>query len=251
MAITGVENEYYSQIASGSKVQSAKDGASELAIIEKEKAQVAGYDVGTRNAEDGKSVLDIADASLGSIGDSLSRIRDLALKASNSAIMSSDEKKIIQTEIDQLKQGISDVANYTEFNTKKLLDGSNEEMQITTGANGSGQKISTGDATLEALGIKDFDVTGDFSIKSLDDAIKMVQENRSSIGAQSNSLDYTIGYNTQTSYNLTAAMTRMSDTDIEKAVSERDKQRILETYQIFAQKRQEEEEKNKLKMFTQ
>lgn len=248
--VTGIAGgNYYSQIASGAKLQSAADGASELAIVQKETAQINGYRVGERNAEDGKSVLNIADGALGSITDSLQRMRDLAVQASNSAILSDSDRQAIQFEVDQLKQGISDIANNTEFNTKKLLDGSNTNMHIASGADGSGQSLNIGDATLKALGIENFDVTKDFSIKTIDDALKKVSANRSSIGAQSNSLDYTIGYNIHTAFNLTAATSRMQDTDIEKAVSERDKQNILQTYRFIMQKKQQEEERNKLSVF--
>ena len=206
--------------------------ASQIAIIQQQKGQISGYGAGARNAQDGKSVLNTADAAMGSINDYLLGIRDLSVKASNSALLSDDEKKAIQQQIDQYKQGIADIANNTEFN-------------------GSGMDIDTGNATLEALGIKDFDTTGRFSIKTIDDALKKISEDRSNIGAQSDALDYTIGYNTQTSYNLTAAMSRKEDTDVEKVVSDRDKQKILQTYRIFAQRRQQEQERQKVIMFTQ
>lgn len=247
--IQGVSNSgsnYYSQIASGSKLQSAADGPAELGIVEGEKSQISGYHAGTRNAEAGKSVLNVADAALGSISESLQRMRELAMQASNSALMSKDERKAIQYEIGQLKQGISDIAQNTEFNTKKLLDGSNSDMHITTGANGSGISLNTGNATLKALGIEDFDVTKGFSVKTIDDAIKMVSSNRSSVGAQSNSLDYAIGYNTQTAYNLTAATSRMEDTDIEKAVLDKDKEEVMRSYRFMMQRKQQEQETQKL-----
>ena len=247
--IQGVSNSgsnYYSQIASGSKLQSAADGPAELGIVEWEKSQISGYNAGTRNAEAGKSVLNVADSALGSISESLQRMRELAMQASNSALMSKDERKAIQYEIGQLKQGISDIAQNTEFNTKKLLDGSNSDMHITTGANGSGISLNTGNATLKALGIEDFDVTKGFSVKTIDDAIKMVSSNRSSVGAQSNSLDYAIGYNTQTAYNLTAATSRMEDTDIEKAVLDKDKEEVMRSYRFMMQRKQQEQETQKL-----
>lgn len=225
--------------------------ASQIAIIQQQKGQISGYGAGARNAQDGKSVLNTADAAMGSINDYLLGIRDLSVKASNSALLSDDEKKAIQQQIDQYKQEIADIANNTEFNTKKLLDGNNDAMHIAAGADGSGMDIDTGNATLEALGIKDFDTTGRFSIKTIDDALKKISEDRSNIGAQSDALDYTIGYNTQTSYNLTAAMSRKEDTDVEKVVSDRDKQKILQTYRIFAQRRQQEQERQKVIMFTQ
>jgi len=250
--VQGISNSasnYYGQIASGSKLQSAADGAAELSIVEGEKAQINGYNVGTRNAEDGKSVLDVADAGLSSIADSLQRMRELALQASNSALMSKDEKKIIQQEINQLKQGISEIAQNTEFNTKKLLDGSNSDMHIATSPDGSGPSLDTGNATLKALGIEDFDVTKGFSVKTIDNALKMVSDSRSSVGAQSNSLDFTIGYNTQTAYNLTAATGRMEDTDVEKAVLDKDKEQVMQTYRFMMQKKQQEQEAQKLSMF--
>ena len=206
--------------------------ASQIAIIQQQKGQISGYGAGARNAQDGKSVLNTADAAMGSINDYLLEIRDLSVRASNSALLSDDEKKAIQQQIDQYKQGIADIANNTEFNTKKLLDGNNDAMHIAAGADGSGMDINTGNATI-------------------DDALKKISEDRSNIGAQSDALDYTIGYNTQTSYNLTAAMSRKEDTDVEKVVSDRDKQKILQTYRIFAQRRQQEQERQKVVMFTQ
>lgn len=250
-AISGVSgSNYYSQIASGSKLQSAADGPSELAIVQKEKEQINGYNVGQRNAEDGKSVLNVADGAMSGIADSLQRMRELALQASNTAVVTKDDRKAIQEEINQLKQGISDIANNTEFNTLKLLDGSNTEMHIAAAPDGSGPDLNTGNATLKALGIEDFDVTkDDFSVDTIDNALKQVNSNRSSIGAQSNGLDYTMSYNSQASYNLTAATSRMEDTDIEKAVSELNKRNILQTYRFIMQKKQQDDERQKLSMF--
>lgn len=245
--ISGVGANYYSQIASGTRIQSAADGAAELSIIQGEKSQIKGYDQGTRNAEDGKSVLNVADGAYNSITESLQRMRELAVQASNTAVLSDGDRQAIQDEIEQLKSGISEIAGNTEFNTKKLLDGSNSDMYIQTGANsGQGQKIDTGNATLQALGIKDFDVTGNFDIQTIDDALAKVFSNRSSIGAQSNSLDYTIGYNTQTSYNLTKTVSQMEDTDIAEAVTQLKKNQVLDTVNFMMQKKKEEDERQKM-----
>lgn len=248
-SISGIGTDYYSQIASGSKLQSASDGAAQMSIVQGEKGQINGYDMGLRNAQDGKGVLNVADGAYNSITESLQRMRELAVQASNTAVLSDGDRQAIQDEVDQLKQGISDIANNTEFNTKKLLDGSNSDMYIQTGANaGQGQRIDTGNATLQALGIADFDVTKDFDIQTIDDALSMVSSNRSSIGAQSNSLDYTIGYNTQTFYNLTKTVSQMEDTDIAKAVSEMDKQQLLQTVNFIMQKKKEEDEQQRMNL---
>jgi len=249
MSISGVGTNYYSQIASGSKLQSAADGAAQMSIVQGEIGQINGYDMGTRNAEDAKGVLDVADGAYNGITESLQRMRELAVQASNTAVLSDGDRRAIQDEVDQLKQGISEIANNTEFNTKKLLDGSNSDMYIQSGANaGQGQKIDTGNATLQALGISDFDVTKDFDIQTIDDALSKVSSNRSSIGAQSNSLDYTIGYNTQTSYNLTKTVSSMEDTDIAKAVSDMNKKQLLETVNFMMQKKKQEDERQRMNL---
>lgn len=247
--VSRTNTNYYSQIASGKQLQSAADGASELAIAERENAQIRGYDAGTRNVEDGLSALGVADGAMDGIADSLQRMRELALQASNTATMSDDERKILQQEVDQLKKGIADIANHTEFNTKKLLDGTNENMYIASGANGEGHSIDTGNATLQALGIADFDVTGRFSVKTIDDALKQVSRTRSSIGAQSNALEVTAAYNRNASYNLTNAVSRIEDTDIAKTATELKKQRTLQTARYMMQNKQKEQQERQLRLF--
>lgn len=250
-SISGINstNSYYSHIASGKKIQNAADGPSESAIIQKETAQINGYNAGTRNAEDGKSVLNIADAGLSGIADSLQRMRELAVQASNTAVVSDGDRKSIQKEIEQLKKHISDTANNTEFNTKKLLNGSNGNMHIASGANGDGMDIDTGNATLDALGIRDFDVTGKFDIKTIDNALKNVNSRRADIGAQTNALDYTINYNRQASYNLTNTTSKMEDTDIAKTITEQKKEQQLQSYRNLMQKKKMENDAHKLSMF--
>lgn len=251
--MSGISNvsgsSYYSQIASGVKLQSAADGASELAIAEKENAQINGLNMGQRNAEDGKSLLNVADAAMGGIADNLQRMRELAIQASNTAILSDEDRRMIQDEVDQLKQGISDIANNTEFNKKKLLDGSYGDGYIASGPNGTGLTLNIGDSTLKALGIEDFDVTGDFSIETIDNALSKVSSNRSTVGAQSNSLDYTISYNSQASINLTSAASRLEDADIAEVASELNKQKLLQSYQLIMQKKQMEQERQRFSIF--
>ncbi len=244
--ISGMGTDYYNQIASGVRLRSAADGAAQISIVQREKAQIKGYDMGTRNARDGRSLLDVADGAYQGITESLQRMRELAVQASNSAVVSDSDRRMMQEEVGQLKKGIADIANGTEFNTKKLLDGSASDLYLQTGANaGQGQTVDTGNATLQALGIADFDLTGKFDISTIDDALAKVSSNRSSIGASSNSLDYTIGYNTHTSYNLTRTVSRMEDTDIAQAVTDLNKQKLLDTVKAMMQKKQQEQEEKR------
>ena len=236
----------YGKIASGKKIQSAADGAAELSIVEKEDAQVRGLNAGAKNIGSAQDMLKVADGAMGGITDYLQRIRELAVQASNTAVVTDSDRANIQMEIDQLKQGISDIASQTTFNTKSLLDGSNTEFQIATNADGASMAVSTADATLAALGIADFDVTGNFDIADIDKALETVSAARSSAGAQSNALEYAYNYNTNASLNTTAAKSRLEDLDIPQAISEQKKQETLQEYALFMQKKKQEEEQNKL-----
>lgn len=236
----------YGKIASGKKIQSAADGAAELSIVEKEDAQVRGLNAGAKNIGSAQDMLKVADGAMEGITDYLQRIRELAVQASNTAVVTDSDRANIQMEIDQLKQGISDIASQTTFNTKPLLDGSNTEFQIATNADGASMTVSTADATLAALGIADFDVTGNFDIADIDKALETVSAARSSAGAQSNALEYAYNYNTNASLNTTAAKSRLEDLDIPQAISEQKKQETLQEYALFMQKKKQEEEQNKL-----
>ena len=244
--VSGGAGYYTAAIASGSKLQSAADGAAESAIVEKENAQVNGLAQGRENAEDVKSLLNVADGATDKIADSLSRIRTLAVQAKNTAVLTDDDRQKIQDEVEQLKQGIADVANNTEFNKKKLLDGSYEGY-AQTGANESqGEKVDIGAATLEALGIKDFDVTSNDpeknSVSIIDNALEQVSSTRGKIGAQYNAMDYVSQYNAIGQENLTSAASRIEDADIAEMASKLSKENLLQTYQMMMQKKQQEEE---------
>ena len=109
--VSGAGTNYYGQIASGTRIMSAADGPSEMAIIQKQEAQIRGYDMGTRNATDGQSVLNVADGGIAGITDQLQRMRELAVQASNSAVLTDDDRRAIQDEIDQFLQDMDRFAS--------------------------------------------------------------------------------------------------------------------------------------------
>ena len=102
-------------------------------------------------------------------------------------------------------------------------------------------KITTADATLQALGIADFDVTKDFDLTQVDDALARVSAGRSGMGAQSNALEYAYRYSTNTRLNVTAGKSRLEDLDYGQAVSEQKKKQTLQQYAFFMQKKQMEQ----------
>lgn len=238
----------YDNLASMSSITTAADNPSGLAIAEKLETAKNGYDVGTDNAAIAKDAINVADGALASITDNLQRMRELGVKASNSAIYNAEDLKSMQDEIEQLKQSIQDAAKGTEFNKKSLLDGSMADMNIATNPDGSGMKIKFANSTLEALGIANFDVTGNFNLDDIDKALEKVSSSRSDLGAQSNSLDSIMNYNQNASYNMTASKSTLEDLDIGKALTEKQKDKVLEQYRYFAQKAQIENKSKALLM---
>lgn len=242
----GSERDLYGQIASGNRINSAADDAAGLSISEQLKKQTTGLDVGAQNAQDGVSLLKISDGALGQIGDSLGRIHELSLKAMN-GLSTADEKNAIQQEISGLMDEISSVAKGTEFNTLKVLDGTFADIDMATNPKGDGPTIKMANATLEALGIDGYDVTGKFDLSRITDAIDKVSAARSNLGASQNALESAYRSNSNTSLNTTAAQSSLADLDIAKAISEQKKSETLNNYQLMMQrKQQEDEEKKKL-----
>lgn len=238
----------YRNLASGKRINTAADGAADLSIIEEQTKQIKGYDAGSRNIESGKDALNISDAALGNITDYLQRMRELAVQAKN-GFLSDSGRSAIQKEVDQLKQGIANIADQTDYNGKKLLDGSNTAFSMVTSSKGNEVSISAGDATLAALGIKDFDVTGNFDLQTIDRALDKVTEQRSKGGAEYNRLDYAARYNASVSYNTTASKSKLEDLDYAKAVSEQKKKQALQSYQFMIQKKKQENEAKRINNF--
>jgi len=128
------------RLSTGMRINSAKDDAAGLAISNRMTAQIRGYSVAIRNANDGISMTQTAEGALGQVGDMLQRMRELSVQASNGA-MSSADRQSLQLEVDQLKLEINNIAKTTNHNNIKLLDGSAGEIQLQTGVNGDNKMI--------------------------------------------------------------------------------------------------------------
>jgi flagellin len=140
------------RLSSGLRVNSAKDDAAGMAIAERMNGQIRGQTVAARNANDGISLSQTAEGSLGKVGDMLQRMRELAVQASN-ATNSKADRKALQAEVKQLTDEIDRVAKQTTFNGTKILDGSFSGAVFQVGAN-SGDNITVGaltDSTAEGL----------------------------------------------------------------------------------------------------
>lgn len=122
------------RLSTGLRINSAKDDAAGLAISERMTTQIRGINQAARNANDGISLAQVAEGSLGSIGDSLQRIRELAVQSAN-ATNSASDRAALNVEAQQLKDEIDRIASQTDFNGVKLLDGSFASQQFQVGAN--------------------------------------------------------------------------------------------------------------------
>ncbi|MEG2029438.1 MAG: flagellin [Janthinobacterium sp.] len=127
------------RLSSGLRINSAKDDAAGLAISERFTSQIRGLDQAKRNANDGVSLLQTAEGSLQSTGTILQRVRELAVQSSN-ATNSAGDRKAIQAEVGQLLSEADRIAQTSEFNGLKLLDGSFGTASFQVGAN-AGQTI--------------------------------------------------------------------------------------------------------------
>lgn len=253
MTISSITNQSiyrnYQSLASGKRINSAADDAAGAAIAQKLQSQENGYDVANRNVGTSQDMLKIADGALGSITDSLQRIRELSVQAYNGLYTDAD-RGAIQEEIDQLKQSISDTASWTQFNTKNLLDGTLGSLHVAAAPNGDGMNLQMPNATLKALGIEDYDVSsGNFDISVIDDALEKVTSARSELGASSNRLDSVMAYNAGASYNLTASRSRIEDLDYPMAVSEMKKKQLLQTFNMMMERKRLENENGKVLQF--
>ena len=127
------------RLSSGLRINSAKDDAAGLAISERMSTQVRGLNQAARNANDGVSLAQTAEGALGTIGNNLQRIRELAVQSRN-ATNSTTDREALNSEVQQLKAEIGRVAQQTDFNGTKLLDGSFTSKAFQVGAN-QGQTI--------------------------------------------------------------------------------------------------------------
>ncbi len=130
-------------LSTGLRINSASDDASGLAVSEKLRAQISGLNKAATNAQDAISMLQTAEGAMGSMTSMVQRIRELAVQAGDPAYTSND-RAMLQLEVDQLKQEIDRVSSSTEFNTKKLLNG--DAAALWSASNGNIEAIVKGAA---------------------------------------------------------------------------------------------------------
>ena len=220
------------KLSSGYKINRAGDDAAGLSISEKMRSQIRGLNKAASNAQDGISLIQVAEGALNETHSILQRMNELATQAANDTNVTAD-RNAIQSEMDQLTSEIDRIQSTTQFNTKNLLDGSFTSKNLQVGAlSGQVIKISISGMAASSIGIKDLKVSDNNSAGSamskIQLAITSVSDQRSTLGAIQNRLEHTINNLNTTSENTSAAESRIRDTDMASEMVEYSKNNILQ-----------------------
>lgn len=225
------------RLSSGLRVNSAKDDAAGLAIAERMNAQVRGMNVAIRNANDAISLSQTAEGALGKIGDSLQRMRELAVQSAN-ATNSTEDRAALQKEFGELQAEIGRVVDGTTFNGTALFTGTeaftfqvgagttdNDQIDITRSDLSADTSMTTVTDAATTIGT-DAD-TSRTAIDAIDAALDTVNSERANYGAAQNRFESVISNLQISAENVTAARSRIMDADFAKETAELTRTQIL------------------------
>ncbi len=217
------------KLASGYRINRAADDAAGLSISEKMRSQVRGLERASANSQDGISLIQTAEGAMNEQHSILQRARELAVQAANDVNVTVD-RQAISEELNALVSEFDRITAQTEFNTQNLLSGGFKDKNLQVGANMSQNiqidiEASSMAAIYSAVGSYD-DATK--SIKSIDDNIAALSQERSKLGALQNRLEYAIRNSDNTAENLQAAESRIRDVNMASEMTKYSKDSILQ-----------------------
>jgi len=235
------------RLATGKRINGAKDDAAGLAISSRMTSQIRGLEVGMRNAGDAISMISVADGAMVEVGNMLQRMRELALQASNGTTTSAD-RDYLNTEYQNLITEIERIADNTQWNGNAIMNlaSASDTFSYQVGANG-GQTIDVdfvaidqtngsaftvfgngaSAASIAAANTSAALVVGTEAITKIDLAITELNENRANFGAAINRLTYAIDNLASVKVNSEAARSRIEDTDYAQETSELARTQII------------------------
>lgn len=227
------------RLSTGLRINSAKDDSAGLAIAERMTSQVRGMAVAGRNANDAISLAQTAEGSLGKIGESLQRMRELAVQSSNSTNSSSDRANL-DDEYQALAAEVTRVIGGTKFNGNNLLNASATDMAFQVGADNTATDaitvsltdISAGTGMAAAITGAAANITSAANalatMSNLDAAIDEVTSARSNLGSVQNRFESVVANLSTTSENLQAAKGRIMDADFAVETSNMSRAQVLQ-----------------------
>lgn len=225
------------RLSSGSRINHAGDDAAGLAISESLRAQIRGISQAERNAQDGISLVQIAEGSLTEVANILIRMRELGVQASSDTI-GQQERQFLNIEFQQLLEEIDRIAQSTTFNGVPILTGQSSvfEIQIGTGNNPLTDRITLfdpykSDVNPTALGLNLASVgdkiSAQNSLGAIDKGINAITSIRAEFGAMQNRLESVVNNIMVSKENLSAAQSRIRDADIAVETTDLTKNQIL------------------------
>ena len=253
------------KLSSGYRVNRAADDAAGLAISEKMRTQIRGLNMASKNSQDGVSLVQTAEGGMQAIQNILQRVRELAVQSASDTNQNTVDRQAIQLEVNQLIAEIDQIAETTEFNKMKLLNGPSPTTGqgsvfglltggvIQAGANaGQTMTIHIGDMRAEGMTSSSGVTVADLvnkgaetnpdsttangvsnqaaasnAIQVLDDALNYVSMARARLGAYQNRLEYKISNLDNQAENVAASESRIRDADMAKMMTEFTKNSIL------------------------
>ncbi|MEE9343527.1 MAG: flagellin [Gammaproteobacteria bacterium] len=225
------------RLSSGLRVNSAKDDAAGLAIAERMNAQVRGLTVGIRNANDGISMAQTAEGALGSVTESLQRMRELAVQSSN-ATNSTTDRASLDAEYQALATEISRVVASADFNGTKILAGDAGAQTFQVGANNTANdriSVTTTDMSADTAlsgaingSVSTDAATAQSAIGFIDTALDKVNSERATLGAAQSRMETAIRSLDTARENTAAARGRIIDADFAVETANLTRSQILQ-----------------------
>ena len=219
------------KLISGKRINSAKDDPSGLARANLLTSQIRSNNQSIRNANDGISLTQVADSALAGANDTLQRIRELAVQASNGTLNDAN-RKTIQTEINQLTEQLGDIGDNTKFNGINVFEGSGgngNTLNIQVGFNQS-ISLELGELSISSLSdglnsnssaanVANVEDAGNL-IENIDSVISQIGQTRSSLGATQSRFLSTINNLSESMIQSQSARSRIEDADYARSISE-------------------------------
>jgi flagellin len=226
----------YRKLSTGERITRAADDAAGLAISENLKAQIRSFRQAKRNAEDGISLVQVAEGALTELSSMVIRLRELGMQASSDTV-GDTERRFADLEFQALKEEMERISHSSEFNSTKLLDGTGGYLEFQVGSRNNptvdriGFDASEINVTLGALGLADETIamksTAQTSLASLDDALYRINGARAKLGAIQNRLTSTANNLDVNDENYSAANSRIRDADMATESAELARNNVL------------------------
>lgn len=226
----------FRKLSSGERITRAGDDAAGLAISEKLKAHIRGLRQAKRNSDDGVSLIQTAEGAINEVSNIIIRLRELSIQAASDTV-GDTERGFSNIEFQNLLEEIQRISEGTEFNGRKLLDGTGGVVEIQVGIHNDPNQdrikydSTTTDTTLQSIGLIGENIASkegaQLSLAKLDDALVRINGTRANLGALQNRLQSASNSIAITEENFSAANSRIRDVDVASETADMAKNNIL------------------------